>query len=250
MRRKIVSILASVIVSVMVVSGVAYWTNKPAEAIEATPIADDVVVCPLPPVVCVTITATVTLPGITLSLPPVTVRGPTVTLTRLLPQPTRTRTLTLPPIVETIIRPRRTVTIELPGETIRLPEETITVTRPESTVTIRQDVIQTGTASPVTSVTTLSTSQSVSTGQETVTHGTVVPTPVPTIVPKERRIQLPGVTVFQAAGIGLLSLLALVGLILLGMWGGYVLGFKNAERENTNFLRALRDSFGSRGKHS
>lgn len=52
------------------------------------------------------------------------------------------------------------------------------------------------------------------------------------------------------AGIGLLTLLALVGLILIAMYAGYTLGYKESEREDTHFMRALRDTMVTRGKHS
>lgn len=52
------------------------------------------------------------------------------------------------------------------------------------------------------------------------------------------------------AGIGLLTLLALVGLILIAMYAGYTLGYKESEREDTHFMRALRDTMVTRGNHS
>jgi hypothetical protein len=48
------------------------------------------------------------------------------------------------------------------------------------------------------------------------------------------------------AGIGLLTLLALIGLILLGMYAGYILGYKDKERKDTDFMRALLDSVKTR----
>jgi len=220
----------------------------------ATPQSENLEIC-LPPIInppCIGINATVTLPGITITLPRETVSLPRITVTRLLPRVTEI--VTLPPIVRTLIQPRRTVTlpaetVRLPGATLTVPGQTAMVPKSTQTITIRQIVTSTGTGPPVTNVITLSPSQSVSIGQETVTRGTVVPTTISTAVPTERRIQLPGVTTFQAAGIGLISLLLLIALMLFALWGGYALGYKNADRENTNFLRVLRDSMGVRGKH-
>lgn len=48
------------------------------------------------------------------------------------------------------------------------------------------------------------------------------------------------------AGIGLLSLLALLALILFAMYGGYVLGYKDKERVDTDFMRALSESIALR----
>jgi hypothetical protein len=83
-------------------------------------------------------------------------------------------------------------------------------------------------------------------GQTTVTSATVAP-------PSKGVIRVPGttkeVTKIQAVGLSLLALLALMGLGLFLLWLGFVLGYKSSDKENTNFLRALRDQIKRPGKH-
>jgi hypothetical protein len=79
------------------------------------------------------------------------------------------------------------------------------------------------------------------------------PTVSVTLPPRKGVIRIPGttkeVTKFQAVGLSLLGLLALMGLGLFLLWLGFVLGFKSSEKENTSFLRALRDTIKRPGKH-
>lgn len=205
----------------MVVAGVAYKTNEPAEA----------AVC-IPPV-CIDV-PTVTLPGVTVTLPRATIRvpGPTVRL----PGVTVTRIIEVPQVTQTIIVPPRTLqgpvrTVTQPG----LPGATTT-----ATVVVNREIVRNGTAPPVTREVRLTVS-----GQATVTSATVVPS--------KEVVRIPGttktVTKFQAVGLSLLGLLALMGLGLFLLWLGFVLGYKSSERENVSFLKALRDTISRPGKH-
>jgi hypothetical protein len=227
----VIAILLSVIVSVGIVFGVAYGTNTPAEAAP-----QDICVPP----VCIVLPTTITLPGVTvtrlITLAPVTVRPPAVTV-RVTPAPV---TIIPPPVVRTILVPR-TVTLPGPVRTVQrpgLPGATTT-----ATVVVSREVISNGTAPPVTR----EVRSTVPGGQTTVTSATVAP-------PRKEVIRIPGttktVTKIQAVGLSLLALLALMGLGIFLLWLGFVLGYKSSEKENNNFLRALRDTIRRRpGKH-
>lgn len=237
MRRKVLVIALAVILSVMVVFGTTYFSREEAVAV---PVTDGVCI----PALCVEL-PTVTLPGVTVTLPRATVRvpGPTVRL----PGVTVSRIVTLPPVVRTIIVPQ-TVTQSVPG----VPGGTVTVVRPglpgattTATVVVSQRIIQNGTAPPVTQEVRSTVSAPVD-GQTVTTRATVTPS--------KEVVRLPGttktVTKFQAFGLSLLGLLALMGLGLFLLWLGFILGYKSSEKENTNFLRALRDTLRRKpGKH-
>lgn len=148
---------------------------------------------------------TVTLPPVT--LPPITVPGPT-------------RTVTLPPVVV----PGGNETVTLPGNTVT---ETVIVTD-EETKTIKPDPQS---SQPTTVVT------ETGTGQNPPGDGTIEDNDMgdPTINFGD------GHTTVVEAAIGLLTTLLLVGLLLLTMWAGYILGYKDKEKKDTRFLRALLD---------
>lgn len=224
------AILLSVIIAVAVVVGVA-WGTKP----EAQAAPDDLGLC-VPPLICATVSVPV----------PVTVRA-TVRVTRI---------VTLPPVVRTIIQPRTvtlpplvgTRTVTLPP--VQRPGGTKTITAPglpgatkTATVVVSREVISNGTAPPVTREVRSTMS---ATGQPVTTSATVTPS--------KEVVRIPGttktVTKFQAVGLSLLGLLALMGLGWFLLWLGFVLGYKSADKENASFLRALRDSARRRpGKH-
>lgn len=228
--KRVVAILLSVVITVAVVVGVAWGTNKPAQAAP-----DDLGVC-VPPLICATVSVPV----------PVTVRA-TVRVTEI---------VTLPPVVRTIIQPRTVTLPPLVGtRTVTLPPRqagTKTVTVPglpgatkTDTVVVSKEIISNGTAPPVTREV-RSTVSGPGTGQTTTTSATVAP--------RKEVVRIPGttktVTKFQAVGLSLLALLALMGLGLFLLWLGFVLGYKSSEKENNNFLRALRDSIRRKpGKH-
>lgn len=169
---------------------------------------------------------------------------PTVTLT--LPVQTVTlspRIVRVPKIVdgptETIHLPRRTVTETVRPQPEAGPTETVYVYVGDTrTVTVTPTP---GTARvPGPTVTRTIERPPVLSRQQPLEHGTV----------GKELFDLPPVSTPGAVGIGFVTLLALAGVILLAMYGGYILGYKESEREDTNFMRALRDSMLTRGKHS
>lgn len=227
--KRVVAILLSVIMLVAVVVGVAWGTNRPAEA---APQAD---IC-VPPLVCVTLPP-VTLPGVTvtrlITIPPQTVRVPVTVRVTAAPV-----TINPPPVVRTILVPR---TVTVPGPVRTVPQPGLPGATTTATVVVNREVIRNGTAPPITR----EVRSTLPGGQTTVTSATVTP--------RKEVVRIPGttkeVTKFQAVGLSLLALLALMGLGLFLLWLGFILGYKSADKENTNFLRALRDSFKRPGKH-
>lgn len=163
-------------------------------------------------------------PVANLPLPTVTVRGPEVTDIVKVPGPT----VTVRPPQATVTR---TAFVQEPRETIYFPGPTTTATKTVET--------------PVPTTMTDQITVTETTGQNPVRDGTVSQEDGDTF-------EFPSLSLSptEAVGIGLLSLLALVGLILLAMYGGYILGYKDSEQEDSNFMRALRDSMLVRGKHS
>lgn len=144
--------------------------------------------------------------------------------------------ITLPPIPGPTIRvPGPTQTVTVPGptqtETVNVPAPTTTVKEPGPTVTVTESALpepnQTVTVSP--------------SGQGGPSSDTLAPRdPVVTIPDIE--------TVPQAIGLGLLATLGLMLLILLALWAGYILGFKDKERKDNDFFQALLDTVKA-GKH-
>lgn len=193
-----------------------------------------------------TVTETVTetpTPAPTVTLPPLP--GPTVTIsprpqpTITIPGPTATITKILPPIIEF----ERTI-IPGPTRTVFVPGPTRTVTGPV--------VTETATPFPLPAKTVTATAT------ETITERAV-----PTRQPPPRRDTMDDDRFFRfdidlgdrslsagELGIGLLTLLALVAVVLMAMYGGYVLGYKDQEQQDTDFIRALLDrSKPRRGLH-
>lgn len=220
MKHKVVAIILSVVVSIMVVCGVAISTNRPAEAAPAAPNID---ICAVNPDLCVTIL-------------------PRVTVTARVTLPKVTEIITLPPVLRTIIQ-RRTVILPPVTRTVQAPGGMRTVTVPglpgatkTATVVVSREVISNGTAPPVTREVRSTTSVGGS-GQTTTASATVTP--------RKEVVRIPGttktVTKFQAVGLSLLALILLMSLGIFLLWLGFVLGYKSSDKENISFLRSLRD---------
>lgn len=146
----------------------------------------------------------ITLPVVTVTLPPIKIPGP--------PGPTVIRTLTIPG----------------PTNTVRVPGPTSTVTVTEApTVTSTRTV----TAPPVTETVTATVFQTPR--QQPVDSGTLDPETeyIPIGVPK--------LSAIEQVGLGFLAVLLISGLIIIGMWSGYYLGFKESDAKETGFLKAL-----------
>lgn len=193
---------------------------------------------PLPEVV----TVTVTPDPIRIPVP-----GPTVTV-----QPdTIVRTVTPPPIVrtETVPGPTETVTIRVPGtnETVTgapAPQPTAT-----KTVTVPSAPQSAGPQNPSTTVTERTrspraTETATATATETVTRqaeperGTLDPD---TGFFSDDLDFGDGDTTAPEVGLGLVAMLAIAGMGLFLLYLGYILGYKNSEKADTDFMRALRD---------
>ena len=234
MRDKI--IVSALVFVLMVVLGVGIVTARnQQEAVAAAPMvgAEPKIDACIPPVICPTITVSVTLPPVTVTalLP-----GRTITVGG------GTRTITLPPR-------GRIETVKVPGprttRTIREPGGLRTVTS-RSTITIERRINATNTTTRT--VRAPSRSRTVTSGQSTVTRSTMVTTPVTTVVTKSRTI--PGTPIrietVKRVGVGLLSALAILALVFLGMWYGWHEGRKtgvtDADEKNLGFLQTLREA--------
>lgn len=160
----------------------------------------------------------------------VLVPGPTITIQPIpLPRPTKTVTIPGPTKTVTVIAPSDPRTIWLPGETktktVKVPGPVVTKTAPAQTQTV-----------------------------------TVTETPRPTPVyappkvdnPQQHDVLFdpPPVTRTVVVGYSALALLIASGLIILGLWLGYIMGYKDKERVERKFLDALRDQFYYKGEHS
>lgn len=166
-------------------------------------------------VVCVL--AGVTILNSPINIPTVHVPGPTVTVS-------------VPPVTQTVHIPGPTQTVTLPGGT-----QTITVTPAPATQTVTAP--NSPSALPTATVTTtvqggLGTTTVTSTPrQPQPTSGTLDPSGGGPLAGVPRIVKVTGV------GVGIIALLAL--LILLGLYGGYYMGYKDSDRADANFFRAL-----------
>ena len=143
--------------------------------------------------------------------------------------------ITLPPVTELI--PGQTATVRVPGPTQTVVDrETVRVPGPTRTETTR-----------------------VPRSTETVTETTSPDAPGQTggdddtIEPDRDRVDIgDGDVTVEEVGLGLLAILGIVGLLLLAMWGGYYIGYRDADRENADFMDALSTETvrKRRGKHS
>lgn len=148
-------------------------------------------------------------------------------------------TVTVTPDPVTLPGPTSTTTVHPPPVTVTLPGPVTTTTAMETPqpqiVTVTPDAVP-----PVTQTTTI---DNPSTGQPTPSHGTIGTNEskdIPAIDFGD------GHTTIIEAGLGFLTLLALVGLLLLSLYAGYILGYRDRERKETDFMRALLDKIKSR----
>lgn len=162
------------------------------------------------------------------------VPGPTVRITKhiqkIIKVPQPGKTVTLPPVPG----PTQTQTIRVPG-----PTRTEFIRRPQRTVTASPSTI----LLPVKTVTQPPVTETISVPGPTQTVTRQAKTPRGTIIRKEppEPFGIPMTdTIIQRVGLGLLALTLLAGLILLGLWMGYAIGYKDRERSEAQFLQALR----------
>jgi hypothetical protein len=155
-----------------------------------------------------------------LPLPTVKITVPAPTVTDIVPGPTKT---------VTVPGPTKTVTATpAPGPTVFITDtETVTQPGPTTTTTARPEP----TMLP-----------------ETVTRPTAPPVlePAEPLQPNEGFFDFgidfgDGDTTLGETSLGIGVSLLLIALILAALYGGYVLGYKDADKENASFLAALRD---------
>lgn len=80
----------------------------------------------------------------------------------------------------------------------------------------------------------------------------IVQKPYPVYIDREVFVEVPVKTertVYEYLGVGSLTIAALIGLILLSMWLGYILGYKDSDSESARFMSALRDQMLLRDKN-
>lgn len=154
------------------------------------------------------------------TVPPVTVNVP-------VPGATQTIKVNIPGPTKTV-----TVAVTAPGAT-----QTVHEPGPTKTVTVRPTP-----NSPSALPSSGGQSSSGSGTVETTVTATTTVTAEPSTGPNDPVISIPGVPdVVNKAALGLLSIIALVALMLVGMWLGYYIGYRDSDSANARFMRALRD---------
>lgn len=134
--------------------------------------------------------------------------------------------------------------IRVAGPTIRIvgPTETITVRVPQGTTVPTETITVPGETK------TLRPSQAPTVTETT----TVTPSPTGQAVPSDDKVEPDnnnsspidfgdGDTTVVEVGLGALGIVAFMVLLLLAMYGGYALGWKNKERDETLFMAGLLD---------
>jgi hypothetical protein len=222
-KHSLIAVIMTIILVLVPVVGISAANNdRPAEASSVSQVDQ-----------------TITVPGQTITVPgpPITVPGPRVTIT--VPG---TR-VTVPGPTITIPGDIRTIEIPLPG-----PTRTVTV-RPNApapeTVTIKPPADTRSVSEPGATVTvsereTVTVSTSENGGRQEPSDSATLDTgnPGPTISIPDIDLSTP-----KGAALGTLAILALAGLILLGLWGGYYLGYKDRVKreaeDEASFIKAL-----------
>jgi hypothetical protein len=151
----------------------------------------------------------------------------------------------------TVVLPGSTITVRLPSQTVTVPGPvgpTVTVTAPGQPGATVTEIVP-GPTSTITA--------SQPTATKTIGPGAVSEPPTPTSVPaQDRPVKFFSgdihpfdnkITVAEV-GLGIVATLILMGLFLVGMYAGYVMGYKDKERKDTHFMRSLLDSIKVRGR--
>jgi len=132
---------------------------------------------------------------------------------------------------------------------VTIPGAPVTLSGPTATVTKTAAPLPGPTIGPGVPQSTITKTETVSpSGQPSPTRGTLGPGDTAEHEPFFN-LESPG-GVSRTVGIGLLSLLALVAIILAGMGWAFNEGRQSAFKEDTNFMREVLDRVKSRGKHS
>lgn len=159
-------------------------------------------------------------------------------------------TVTAPPI--RVPGPTQTITVRPPQATVRAPGPTVRIPGPTQTVTVVPEVPQpTGRPAPTQTVTETVTSSPLPAPRQEVDQSDIV-RPEPSedgffrfdFDPFDDEVTAGEVTV----GVG--AILGLLGLILLSLYAGYFLGYRDKEKKETDFMRALLERAKTRrGQH-
>jgi hypothetical protein len=146
------------------------------------------------------------------------------TVTIRIPVPGPVRTITEPGSIKTIIEPGSTATVT----------RTVTI-HDHSTVTIAPHAHVSHEVKTLTVEPSRDSSPHLS-RQPHVVPATIGPSELPQPV-----IHLPAITINgpTAVGIGIFTIAIFVGLIVLGLWFGYYMGYKDSDKAEAKFLRAL-----------
>lgn len=147
-------------------------------------------------------------------IPPITIPGPTITLP---PIPGPTKTVTKP------AKPAKTKTVTAPAKPAKTVRVTVTQPPPPAKTVTATRIIREPAA--------------VVTRQVIIKRDTIEPAPK-TVSPPAVRLG-DGEVTFVETTLTLAALLGLMSLGLLAMYVGYILGYKDKERKDTNFMRAV-----------
>jgi hypothetical protein len=166
---------------------------------------------------------------------------PVISTTVTIPAPTAppapavpTVTVTVPGPTQTVYRPGKKIEVPGPTKTIYYAEiETRTKYLPYPKPVFLTETV-TASGQPNQTSATVGSAPSPSSGEET-SGGNDTASPFSKVPAK-------------IIGISTLTALALLALILLGMYIGYYIGYKDSDKENANFMAALSDSIIVRGK--
>jgi len=226
MRKTVIKVLSAVVSLVMVIV-LAFGAALSPEPVQAAPAPQ----CIVQVQGTVGLVVCAGLPIVQVPLPTVQVSGPTISLPP----------VTLPPIT----LPAETVTVQIPGgtETVTQTVNVLETETLEPSVTVdNTDSLSNDTPS-VLPQPTVSASE---TGQNPPGDGTIGTEDDPPNVDLGD-----GKTTIVEVGLGLLATVGIVALIVLALWTGYYIGYKDKEKNDTSFMRSvLEQAKLTRGKHS
>jgi len=215
MRARVVSILLVLLMAFTLIPAAVVSNTQSAEAVDLISCSDTRISASQVRIICTA--AGVVVLNTVVNLPP----GPTVEVT--LPQQTVTVHVPGPSSVQTIRVP-------VPG-----PTQSVTVTEPVvgPTKTVHETEHSTETSTITATATITKSTGQVDNGGGTIdhepsTHGGPIP-----------QIDTPA----KAAVLGLGLLIILLAIVLLGLYLGYILGYKDSDRANANFMNALLGKF-------
>lgn len=149
----------------------------------------------------------------------------------------------LPPVVTVTVRPDP---IRIPGPTVTItpdpvevpvpgPTRTVEIPGATETVTVSPD----NTPAPTATVTPDAVPEP--TGQPSPTRGTVAPSPEPE-VETETETRTKTETIVRKVLLGTLASIAFAALGILALFLGYLMGQRDAKKNEDNFLESLRDT--------